>query len=685
MASKSKSKCPKSCLANPSLTQKQRDFCALLKSDKPFMLDGAMGTALYQLGCFINRSFDEANLTAPQKVAAVHEAHINAGAEVIETNTFSANRCLLSKYGAADQTAEINRAGVRLARKAVDDSRREVYVAGSVGPTGEAIGYMSDSTCELIEQAFEEQVSLLTEEGVDLLLLETFRHLHEVKIALKVARKHFFGVIVAQMSFEDGLLQDGTPPERVAELLVSWGANSVGVNCDGPARVYETAVKMVKSSRVPVVACPNAGQPRVLDSRMLYMATPEYFSVYGRRMLKAGVRGVGGCCGTTSEHLEMLAGSVRMLAAGLIEDDTPPSPKSDGEGSHRGGCVGSLLANLKTCQNTAEPVPQKEKSLFAAKVARVWEERLKKGTQRKAPVGKEDFVVSVEVNPAPGLDISKRVEAARKLKEAGVDVINIADGPRAAVRVSNTSLGLALQKELGTEVILHVCCRDRNLLGLQSDILGYHVMGLHNLVIITGDPPKMGDYPKATAVFDLDSISLLHLVNGLNRGVDPAGKVSSGQTNFFCATGAEPGAVDYKRELKRLKQKIDAGAELIMTQPVYSIEVAERFLDDVEPLGVPVLLGLCPLVSSRNAEFLHNEVPGMQIPENIRKRMKDVGRGPAAIEEGVKIAKEMLDALQDRVVGCYIMPQLGKFSAALDILSDLDILEQKRPQRQMGV
>jgi len=652
-------------------TEKQREFLQEVRSGRPMLLDGAMGTSLYSRGCFINRAFDEASLTCPEKVLAVHEEHIAAGADIIETNTFTSNSFLLGKYGIGDKVVAVNEAGVRIARQAIEESRKTVYLAGSVGPTGEAMGYLSDEAAKAIEAAFREQIEVLVEGKVDLLLLETFRHLQEMRLALKVARSLFPGAIIAQMSFTDGCLQDGTPPERVAEMLTKWGANMVGVNCDGPAHVYEVAVKMVKACRTPVVASPNAGQPRHLDQRLMYMATPEYFGVYGRRMLKAGVRVIGGCCGTTAAHLEVLSSAVRMLAAGIELDDMPESPK----GQPRDTChtaVSALLENMDKCKNSLEPCSTERKSRLAQKVRRVWEERLDCGRRRCKPKGPEDFVVSVEVNPAPGLDVSKRVCAAHKLVSTGIDVVNIADGPRANVRVSNTALGLTIMREANCEVILHVCCRDRNLLGLQSDILGYHVMGLHNLVVITGDPPKMGDYPKATAVFDLDSVALLRLIDGLNRGVDPSGKVSKGQqTNFFLATGAEPGAVDFEREISRLKRKINAGAELIMTQPVYSVEVAEKFLDAVEPLGVPVLLGICPLVSSRNAEFLHNEVPGMSVPEDIRERMRKVGRGPEAIAEGIKIAREMVDALQDRVVGIYQMIQLGKFSTALDVLEGL--------------
>jgi len=317
------------------------------------------------------------------------------------------------------------------------------------------------------------------------------------------------------------------------------------------------------------------------------------------------------------------------------------------------------------------PIPTAKKSKLANKVMTVFQNRLKAGKAREAPKGPEDFVVSVEVNPSPGLSIEKPLRATRLLREGGVDVVNIADGPRASVRMSNTALAIRLREELQTETILHVCCRDRNILGLQSDILGCQVLGLHNLVIITGDPPKMGDYPKATAVFDLDSIELLKLVDGLNRGIDPAGKMVGEATSLFLSTGAEPGAFDYDRELRRLEMKIKAGAEMVMTQPVYDPRVVERFLKDVQNFGVPVLLGVCPLVSSRNAEFLHNEVPGMTVPPAIRDRMASAGGGPEGIAEGIRIAQEMVMAFADQIVGVYVMPQLGRYNSALEVLRPL--------------
>lgn len=624
-----------------------------LLEQRPVVLDGAMGTMLYEQGHFINRAFDEANLARPDTVRGIHEANIEAGAEVITTNTFSANRVLLGRYGAADRTPEINAAGVRLAREA---SQGRAIVAGAVGPTGEGLGVMTRAQEEIVRETLGEQIGFLVAEGVDVLSFETFHHLRELQIAMQEAKARFDGPIMAQMSFGmDACLRDGTGPRQVADLLAAWGASIVGANCsEGPAIVHDVAIEMVPSG-LPISAQPNAGQPRRLDQRSIYMATSEYLGVYAKRMLKGGVRLIGGCCGTKPEHVEAIAAAVRMQSGGAPRVAPTPALKTE--------VVPQIQGEL--------PVPIAERSPLAKKVTRVWEERLGGGTRRMAPKGPQDFVVSVEVNPSPGLTVDKPLKAASMLLEAGVDAINIADGPRAAVRMSNTALALKMQGELGNQVILHVCCRDRNLLGLQADVLAAHVLGLHNLVVITGDPPKLGDYPKATAVFDLDSIELLKLIDSLNRGVDPAGKMVGEKTNFFLATGAEPAATDYERELDRLERKIEAGAELVMTQPVYDPEVVERFLEDTARFRVPVLLGICPLVSARNAEFLHNEVPGMSVPEPIRERMRAAGTGKPGAEEGVRIASEMVTAFADRVVGVYVMPQLGRYARAIDVLRPL--------------
>jgi homocysteine S-methyltransferase len=399
----------------------------------------------------------------------------------------------------------------------------------------------------------------------------------------------------------------------VAAVLVHAGADVVGVNCcDGPQVVLDVATAML--TQAPLVsALPNAGQPRRIDARTIYMATPEYFGIYARRFMKAGVRLVGGCRGTGTDHIRAMAAAARMMSGGQvpIESAVKVAPRPG-----------------TSVQAAKDPVPFAERSRFAAKIDRVWRERLGGGTTARAPKDRSEFVVSVEVNPAHGLDVARPAEVAAMLVAGGVDVVNIADGPRAVLRMSNTALGKHLMDTLGIEVLLHVCCRDRNLLGLQMDLLGDHVLGYRNLVIITGDPPKLGDFPKATAVFDVDSIGLLRLADGLNRGIDPTGKGIDGRTSFSLACGAEPAALDHKREMARLEKKIEAGAELIMTQPVYDADVVEKFLDEVKRFRIPVLLGVCPLASARNAEFLHHEVPGMSIPESIRERMKRAAPGP---------------------------------------------------------
>ncbi|MEL6182626.1 MAG: methylenetetrahydrofolate reductase, partial [Myxococcota bacterium] len=402
---------------------------------------------------------------------------------------------------------------------------------------------------------------------------------------------------------------------------------------------------------------------KLQDGRHIYMATPEYFGVYARRFFKLGVSMVGGCCGTSPEHIQRIVGAARMMGGGRVEERakvvsvaTQPSPYTG-----------------------TDPLPTAEKTQLGHKIRRVYEERVRNHTDQRSPVSPEHFVVSVEVNPPNGLNPTKALKAARMLKAGGVDVVNIADGPRASVRMSNQALGLLVRRELDMEVILHVCCRDRNLLGLQSDLLADHVLGLHNLVIITGDPPKMGDYPHATPVFDVDSIGLLRIADNFNRGRDLAGKQME-PTRFLCACGAEPAALDYDREIRRLEHKREAGAEFIMTQPVYDPEILHRFIRDTRHLDMPILVGLLPLASHRNAEFLHNEVPGMQIPESIRERMRKVDRGPTARAEGVRIAQEALMGVVDDVVGAYIMPPFGRYSLALDILACVGYTQPDEPE-----
>lgn len=590
-----------------------------------------MGTELYRHGHLVNKSLDGVNLSDARIVVQIHRSYVKAGADVIETNTFAANRLKLARAGLASSFEAINRAGVALAREAAGDDR---YVAGAIGPSGQWDRPSAEEETRLTA-ALVEQAELLISAGVDLVVFETFGHLAELEAAVGALRARDADVaIVALASFvHGGATADGVQPAAVARRLHEAGADVVGANCaEGPRELYSVIEAMI--GHAPnIAAIPNAGYPKRVDDRMIYMATPEYFGVYARRFLKLGVKVVGGCCGTTPEHVHSMTGAARMMGSNVKRSEVRVLDRADTE-------------DLSLAET-----PVETRSSLAEKV-----------------LSGEGFVVSVEVNPPMGLDPRKQIAAARMLQAAGIDVINIADGPRASARMSNWSLALQVKEQLGMEAIVHFCARDRNLLGLQSDLMAYATLGLNNLVVITGDPPKLGDYPDATAVFDLDSIGMFKLIQRLNRGLDPAGKSMGGQTSFFSACGAEPAALDYDRELRRLEEKIEGGAAMIMTQPVYDADVLDRFLRDTEHFNVPVLVGLLPLASYRNAEFLHNEVPGMQIPQTIRDRMAKFESGADARAEGVRIAQEALLAVKDRVRGAYIMPPFGRYEAALEIL-----------------
>jgi len=617
------------------------------------VLDGGMGTQLYERGVLYSSCFEELNEARPELVKAVHEDYLRAGATLVETNTFGANALRLEKHGLQGRVRAINHAAVKVARSAVD-AKPGAFVAGAIGPSGYFLGEASKEDLARVHSAIYEQAIALAEAGVDALYVETMRQTEELRVALDAAVRASREVsqgriaVIGSVSVdEQGRMADGTDAAEIGRLMKEWGADVVGVNCsDGPMTVL-TAVEAMLGLGVPVIAAPNAGLPRRVDERMVYVSTPEYFGVYARRMYKLGVRIVGGCCGTTPEHVKRIAAAGRMAAAADHEDPRALSlpPPAAGEAS----TWTAVASALPMGPNVATPVALHAKSPLAAKI------------------GKR-FVVSVEVNPPVGLDPSRAVAAARSLKAGGVDVVNIADGARAQARMSNMALAVRLERDAQMETIVHVCGRDRNLLATLAHLLGAHDLGLRNLVIITGDPPKMGDFPDATPVYDLDSIGILKLASRLNHGIDPAGKTLGGVTSFLLATGAEPAALNYPRELARLRQKKDAGAELLMTQPVYDPAVLLRFLDDVAPLGLPVLVGLLPLASYRNAEFLHNEVPGMQVPEEVRERMRKAGSGPAARQEGVAIARGMLEAVRSRVAGAYIMPPLERYELALEVV-----------------
>lgn len=603
------------------------------------VFDGAMGTALYERGLLYSSCLDAAVLQRPDLVIEVHESFARVGVQAIQTNSFGANRLRLAPHGLQERVVEINRRSVELARQAAKES---AFVIGSVGPSGLLLRSVQREEQQSLPDVFAEQCQALCDAGVDALMLETFRQPEEVKLAIEAARRASGGKVpvCVSVSFDAfGTMADGTQPESMAQKLVEWGADAIGVNCsDGPTGVYETTTRMLHVG-VPVVARPNAGLPQRVEGRLAYVATPEYFQLYARRLYKAGVHAVGGCCGTTPEHIKKVIAAARMASASRSSE--PPD-----------AAVQSLSQPPPSPAPGIRVVPLQEKGVLGAMLGR-------------------KFVVSVEVNPPPGLDLRPALQAARLLRDGGVDVINVADGPRASARMGNLALCARIQQQLGMPTLMHVTTRDRNLLGLVAHLLAAYELEVRNLVIITGDPPKMGNFADATPVYDLDSIGLLRVVRDLNHGVDPGGKPTGAPTDFLCATGAEPAAHDYDRELRRLAQKCEAGAELIMTQPVYDPAVLQRFLGDVGAWGVPVLVGLLPLASHRNAEFLHHEVPGMQIPEAIRERMKRVGSGPGARAEGVKIAREMLLAVRQDVAGAYIMPPLGRYEMALEILDGM--------------
>ncbi len=623
------------------------------------VLDGAMGTALYSKGLLYSRSMDAANLDQANLVAQVHGEYVAAGAQVVTANTFGANRFRLRPHGLENKVRDINVAGIQLART----SNPNGWVLGSMGPTGMLFGDRANPSTDQAREGFLEQAQILVECGVDGLVLETFRQPQELQLALDAVRElQTTFPVIACVSFDpQGTLADGTPPEAVADSMVRWGATAIGVNCaDGPAGVYEMVIRM-GSPGVPVVAVPNAGLPKRVDGRFAYMATPEYFQLYARRLFKAGISAVGGCCGTTPDHIRKIAAAARMVGSHPTESggggardparSSAPTPSGAPSVVSPGGRP-AQVAQEGTAAPGVEVVPTEKKGPLPAKL------------------GKQ-FVVSVEINPPAGMDLSRALRSARTLQEGGVDVINVADGPRASVRMGNMALCLRIQDQLGMPSLMHVTTRDRNLLGLVAHLMASHELGLRNLVVITGDPPKMGDFPDASAVYDTDSIGLLRVVNGLNHGRDPGGKPLQAATSFFCATGAEPAAVDFDREVRRLHAKVQAGAEMIMTQPVYDPDVLDRFLKVAEPLGIPVLVGLLPLASAKNAEFIHNEVPGMRIPTGVRERMGRAGSGDPGRREGVAIAREMLEAVKDRVQGAYIMPPFGRTDLALQVIEGI--------------
>lgn len=600
------------------------------------LADGAIGTELYARGVFINRCYDEINLSDPKLIERIHLEYLKAGSEVIETNTFGANRLRLAAYGLEDRGAEINRRGAEIALGA---AQGKAYVAGAVGPLGKPIKPLGLIDREEAARAFSEQISALAEGGVDLIILETFTNLDELEIAFRAARAACRLPVVAQMSFHyfgEGKF-GGVTPAQAVRAMEEWGVDVAGSNCgNGPQGVLECVELMREASSVKLSAMPNAGLPEVVGGRTLYLATPEYMGEYARRLAQKGVSLIGGCCGTTPAQIKEMKSFLRSVVP-----------------------VGKVTVEVSAPEAAEKPriVPMstENKSPFGAKL------------------GKK-FMISVELDPPRGINPEKAIAGARFLHEHGIDVVNIADGPRAVARMSPMGLATLVRQQVGMETIIHYCCRDRNLLGMQMDLIAANALGLKNVLCITGDPPKMGNYPDATAVFDVDAIGLIQLVSRLNRGINIGGEFMGEATSLVIGAGCNPGAVNLDLEVERFGKKIEAGAEFIFSQPVYDPSLLEVFLEKTATVKpVPFFVGILPLASYKNAEFFHSEVPGMQIPPEIMERMRGAGGRDEQRREGIRIARESLSIARSfpRVKGVYVYPPFGKYEAVLDVVEGI--------------
>jgi methionine synthase I (cobalamin-dependent)/5,10-methylenetetrahydrofolate reductase len=605
--------------------------------------DGAMGTMLYAKGVFINKSFDALNLTQPDLVAEVHQEYVRAGADIIETNTFGANRIKLGSFGLAEKLHTINAQGAKIARHA---AREQAYVAGAIGPLGVRIEPWGKTGVDEACEYFREQVLALLEGGVDLFILETFRDLNEIGAALDAVRSLSKLPIIAQMTTEeDGNSLDGTPPERFAPELERRGATVIGVNCAvGPAPMLDTIERMEAATTRKLSAQPNAGKPRDVEGRNIYLCSPDYMASYARRFILHNVRVVGGCCGTTPEHIRQIKIAVRGLATSVVKEGDAGAGRDRrvGQGS------GRVAAGL-----SSPPVPRERKSRLAHAMAH--------GT----------FVMGVELVPPRGFQTDKTVEAARHLKISGVDVITIPDGQRGGARLSALSLAVLIEQQAGIETVLYYACRDRNLLGIQSDLLGAHAMGVRNLLLVTGDPGRVGDYPDATAVFDVDSIGLTNLVVRLNQGCDVGGQAIGAPTGFHAGVSVNPSAPNLDQELRRFDYKVAAGAEFVVTRPIFDLRGLEQFYKRIEEAHLPVVAAVFPFESARHAEFIANEVPGVKVPDELLQRMHRAGDADASAAEGVSIARETALSLRGLVQGVQVATQSGDVDVALAILDGL--------------
>jgi methionine synthase / methylenetetrahydrofolate reductase(NADPH) len=623
---------------------------AEMLANHPLLADGAMGTVLNARGVFIHRCYEELNLSDPALILSVHEEYLLAGAEIVETNTFGANRIRLGRHGLAEKTIEINMAGVRLARQAVarlkDKQVAAAWVAGSVGPLGVRLEPLGKTGLDEARAAFAEQIDILAtggpgvgpEAGVDLLIIETMPALNEARVALEAARAvapHLPVVVMVTVDDEINCL-DGASPQQAAALLTAWGADAIGVNCStGPTTVLTAIEAMRPATTLPLAAMPNAGLPRAVEGRNIYLCSPEYMASFARKAIAAGAQMVGGCCGTTPNHIRAMRAAIRAL-----ERD------QDAE-THVGGSGAVPVLNQET-----PPEPLGARSRLGSLIA------------------KGEFVTLAEIVPPKGIDCSKEIEGAGLLAQLGVHAINVYDSPHASARMSAQSLCIQIQQHNGIETILNYICRDRNVFSIQADLLGASSIGLRNILCLTGDPIKLGNYPDATEVFDVDSIGLVNIAQRLNHGLDIGANAIGASTNFTVGVTANPGAPDIENELRRFAYKVEAGAEYAITRPVFDLRLLEGFLERIKDKRIPVIASIWPLTSLRNAEYMKNDLR-LSMPEEIMLRMAQADTPEAALQEGIKIAQEMLEAVRPYVQGIQVSAPFGMYNVAAEVIASV--------------
>ncbi len=605
-------------------------------AERPLLCDGAMGTLLYARGVSLDACFDVLNLSSPKLVQGVHADYVAAGADCIETNTFGANRFKLAGQGLPTDVREVNRRGARLARDVRESAGRDVFVLGSVGPLGRYLAPLGTVSPEEAREAFREQAEALVEGGVDGLVLETFSDLTELGLAIEAVRAVTDLPIVAQMAFTDeGVTFTGRSPVEVARALRGLGIEALGANCSvGSSTLYEVLERMQpEAGGLALAVQPNAGLPSRVGERLIYLSSPGYMAEYAGRMVQAGARLVGGCCGTTPQHI---------AAMRAVLDQRIPA--------RRATAPGAVTVTVPSLESTG---------LRTASRPTLLQQKLEAG----------EFMVTVELDPPRGHTVEKLVQGAKLLKERGVDIVDINDGSLGRVRMAVLPTAILVREATGLDINMHFTCRDRNLMGIQADLLGAHALGVRNILAMTGDPPRAGDYANATAVFDVDAVGLIEILRRMNDGADATGNGIGEPTAFCIGATLNPAAADAAREIERFQRKVAAGARWVQTQPVYDLEQLDRFLAQAGGSPVPVLVGVLPLHSARHAEFLHNEVPGISIPDAVRARLRAAGDG--ALRVGIDMGQRLVAEIRGRYAGAYLMPSFGRFEVVAEVLDVL--------------